>query len=274
MAGTLYIIATPIGNLEDITLRALKVLKEVDLIAAEDTRHSKKLLSHFAITTPLTSYHEHNESAKAKELVRRLAAGANLAVISDAGTPTIADPGYRLTVEAIAAGIKVVPIPGPSAVAAVLSAAGLPTDRYVFEGFLPPKGNKRRERLTYFCDEVRTIVCYEVPHRLGECLADILAILGDRELVIAREVSKLHEEFLRGSVSELLTAVTASPLRGEITLVLRGAAAKTPIAEAALLEEIKRLKADGLRDKEIAARLAKQYGQSKNLIYRLALTIG
>lgn len=273
MTGTLYILATPIGNLDDITIRALKILQEVDLIAAEDTRHSKKLLAHFAVTTPLTSYHEHNEDIKSRELVRQLLDGKNIALITDAGTPTIADPGYRLLVGAIAAGVKIVPIPGPSAVTAALSAAGMPTDRYIFEGFLPPKGGKRRERLESLRSDPRTLVFYEAPHRIAECLTDILSILGDRYLVIARELTKLHEEFLRGKVSELQRVVAEREPRGEMTLIVAGAEEAKTITETELLQQIKQLKAQGLRDKEIATQLAERYRYPKNAIYRLALTL-
>src|SRR5512138_111506 len=202
--GTLYIIATPIGNLEDITYRAVRTLKEVDLIAAEDTRHSRKLLSHFGIGTPLTAYHDHNERLKSDYLLNQLREGRNLALITDAGTPCIADPGYRIVQAAVAAGIRVVPIPGPSAVMAALSAAGLPTDRFAFEGFLPPRQGKRRARLAELVTEERVLIFYEAPHRLSATLADMLAVLGSRQAVVARELTKIHEEFRHGTVSELI----------------------------------------------------------------------
>jgi len=198
MPGILYIVATPIGNLEDITLRALRVLKEVDMIAAEDTRHTQILLSHHDIHTPLTSYHEHNEKTKSQELVTRLARGQNVALVSDAGTPAISDPGFRLVVRAIRAGVRIIPVPGASALTAVLSASGLPTDRFVFEGFLPARKTQRRERLQTLRDETRTLIFFEAPHRLKDTLGDIRELLGNREAVLAREVSKIHEEFLRG----------------------------------------------------------------------------
>jgi len=183
MAGVLYIVATPIGNLEDITLRALRVLKEVDLIACEDTRHTQTLLHHYGIKTPLTSYHEHNERGKAQDLVERLARGENIALVTDAGTPAISDPGYRLVVEAVRNSIQVIPIPGASALAAALSAAGLPTDRFAFEGFLPAKTQERKTVLAALKGETRTLVFYEAPHRLKKSLSDILQILADREIV-------------------------------------------------------------------------------------------
>ena len=203
MPGILYIVATPIGNLEDITARALRVLKEVDVIAAEDTRHTQILLDHYAIRTPLTSYHEHNEKAKAVELAHRLAAGQNVAVVCDAGTPAISDPGYRLAAAAIGAGIRIVPVPGASALTAVLSASGLPTDRFIFEGFLPAGKKPRRARLQSLRDETRTLVFYEAPHRLKETLDDMVELLGNRQAVLAREVSKVYEEFLRGSLERV-----------------------------------------------------------------------
>ncbi|HWO42826.1 MAG TPA: 16S rRNA (cytidine(1402)-2'-O)-methyltransferase, partial [Candidatus Eisenbacteria bacterium] len=185
----LYVVATPIGNLEDISLRALRILKEVDVIAAEDTRHTKILLDRYDIRTPLTAYHEHNESAKAEELVRRLTAGETVALVCDAGTPGISDPGYRLVRGAIRADIKVVPVPGPSALTAVLSAAGLPTDRFIYEGFLPANKNERRRILETLRSEPRPVIFYEAPHRVEATLHDMQEILGDREMVLAREVS-------------------------------------------------------------------------------------
>ena len=271
MAGVLYVVATPIGNLEDITLRAVRVLKEVDLIAAEDTRHTQNLLSHYDIRTPLTSYHEHNERTKARQLVERLLQGQSIALVSDAGVPAISDPGYRITVEAINAGIQVVPIPGPSALTAVLSVSGLPTDRFVFEGFLPARKKQRRDRLEALRGEMRTVVCFEAPHRLLESLRDIHELLGDREVVVAREVSKIYEEFLRGLAGELIDKLAGREIRGEVTLVIKGSAGESPISEALLSAEIRKLKGEGMRVKEIAELLGERYGYSKKEIYRLAL---
>ena len=271
MAGVLYIVATPIGNLEDITLRAVRVLKEVDLIAAEDTRHTQKLLSHYDIRTPLTSYHEHNERTKARQLVERLLQGQNIALVTDAGVPAISDPGYRIIIEAISAGIQVTPIPGPSALTAVLSVSGLPTDRFVFEGFLPAKKKQRRDRLEALRGETRTLVCFEAPHRLLESLRDIHELLGDREVVVAREVSKVYEEFLRGLASEMIDKLAGREIRGELTLVIKGSAGESPISEALLSAEIRKLKGEGMRVKEIAELLSERYGYSKKEIYRLAL---
>ena len=271
MPGILYIVATPIGNLEDITLRALRVLKEVDVIAAEDTRHTQILLSHHDIHTPLTSYHEHNEKTKAQDLVARLARGQNIALVSDAGTPAISDPGFRLVVQAIRAGVRIIPIPGASALTAVLSATGLPTDRFVFEGFLPAKKKQRRERLQILRDEIRTLIFYEAPHRLRDALDDIHELLGNREAVLAREVSKIHEEFLRGPISELVRSLGGGDVRGEVTLIISGSAGESRANEDLLKAEIRELKRQGLRVKEIAEVLGEKFGYPKKDIYRLAL---
>lgn len=273
MAGTLYIVATPIGNLEDISLRALRILKEVDLIAAEDTRHTRHLLHHYGITTQLTSYHEHNERAKARVLVERLGRGESIALVSDAGTPAISDPGYRLVVAAVAAGIPVAPIPGASAVAAVVSASGLPSDRFVFEGFLPGAKQERRKRLATLREEPRTLVFYEAPHRLKECLREMLDVLGAREMVLAREVTKLHEEFRRGSIDELLGGLDAEAPRGEIVLVVRGFSGAATVTEDMLIKEIRRLKSEGVHVKAIAEVLGERYGYPKKTIYRLTLDL-
>src|SRR5271170_5453768 len=203
MAGTLYIVATPIGNLEDITLRALRVLKEADLIACEDTRQTHKLLSHFGISKPTTSYHEHNEAARTAELVEKLAAGLNIALVSDAGTPLLSDPGYRLVNAAIAAHAIVVPIPGPAAAITALAGAGLATDAFRFCGFLPPKSSHRRRLLEELRSESCTLIFYETPHRILDALEDVAAVMADRRVVLARELTKLHEEFLRGTAAEL-----------------------------------------------------------------------
>jgi 16S rRNA (cytidine1402-2'-O)-methyltransferase len=270
--GTLYVVATPIGNLEDITLRALRVLKEVDVIAAEDTRHTQILLSHYGIRTPLTSYHEHNEKTKARQLMSRLERGEQIALVSDAGTPAISDPGYRLAVEAIRGGIPVIPIPGASALTAVLSAGGLPTDRFVFDGFLPAKKQERRARLRALSSETRTLVIYEAPHRLTETLNDLVEILGDRETVLAREVSKVHEEFLRGRLTEVAKQIAGREIKGELTLLIGGSRGQSEVSQEQIEKEIRKLKDDGLRVKEIAEILGEKYGYPKKEIYRLALT--
>ncbi len=274
MPGLLYIVATPIGNLEDITLRALRVLKEADLIAAEDTRHTLNLLNYYGIKTPLTSYHEHNEQSKAQSLVERLLRGESIALVSDAGTPAISDPGYRLVLGAIAAGIKVTPIPGASALAAVMSSSGLPSGRFIFEGFLPGKKQERRRRLSALRNETRTLVFYEAPHRLKDSLSDMRELIGDRQIVIAREMTKVHEEFCRGPVSEVQLRLENREIRGEITLVVQGFSAEAPISEATLEADILRLRRDGLHVKAIAEVLSEQYGYSKKAIYRLTLAQG
>src|SRR6202050_3505504 len=218
----LYLVGTPIGNLEDITLRALRVLKEVDVIACEDTRQTQKLLNHYAIATRTTSYHEHNEMTRSAELVKEMQEGASVALVTDAGMPGISDPGYRLIALAIRHHVPVVPIPGASAFLAALVASGLPTDSFRFSGFLPAKRGERRAALEAIRNSPRTQVFYETPHRVVEALADIVEVLGDaRHVVIAREVTKLHEEFLRGRVSEVLETLKArDAVRGEITLLL------------------------------------------------------
>ena len=271
MPGILYIVATPIGNLEDITLRALRVLKEVDVIAAEDTRHTRILLNHYAIQTPLISYHEHNERTKGEALVKRLLEGEDIALVSDAGTPSISDPGVRLVMQAVRAGIQIIPLPGASALTAVLSASGLPTDRVAFEGFLPAKKKSRREKLQALRDEARTLVFYEAPHRLMETLDDMYELLGNREAVLAREVSKVHEEFVRGRISELIGVLGRGEIRGEVTIVITGSAGESRVTEDRLKAEIRELQLRGMRVKEIAEVLGEKFGYPKKEIYRLAL---
>ena len=220
--GTLYIVSTPIGNLEDMTLRALRVLKEVNLIAAEDTRRTGLLLKHFDIETPLTSYFEGNEIKKRDFILSKLTNGDSIALVSDAGTPGISDPGFRLIQKAIEGEIPIVPIPGPSAVIAALSVAGLPTDAFLFRGFLPHKSKKRRDLLQVLEGMRETLVFYESPYRISETLQDIFDILGDREVVLARELTKAYEEILRGKLSEIQRQIVGRKLKGEITLVISG----------------------------------------------------
>jgi 16S rRNA (cytidine1402-2'-O)-methyltransferase len=222
MPGTLYIVPTPIGNLEDITLRALRVLREVALIAAEDTRTTGRLLAHYEIDTPQTSYHEHNKLAKLDAILGALD-GGDVALVSDAGTPGLSDPGYELIRAALDAGIKVIPLPGPSAVIPALVASGLPTDSFVYLGFLPRKSGARRDALHEVRDAPRTIVLYEAPHRLLDTLADVRDVLGPRRVAVARELTKLYEEVWRGDVDAAIAYYTEHPPRGEITLVVAGA---------------------------------------------------
>jgi len=222
VAGILYVVATPIGNLEDVSERALRVLREVDRIAAEDTRRTAKLLAHYGIDKPLTSYHDAAERRKAPELVEELRTGKNLALVSDAGTPLISDPGYRLVRGALDAGIAVVPIPGATAATALLSVCGFATDRFVFEGFLPQRQGRRRRRLEALRTEPRTIVLYESPHHIERTLAEMESILGDRAIVVGRELTKLFEEIVRGTISSVRATLASRAPRGEYTLAVAG----------------------------------------------------
>lgn len=222
-SGTLYVVSTPIGNLEDITLRALRILGSVDLIAAEDTRHTRKLLTHHGISRPLLSYHDHNEDIQAPRLLALLQEGKSIALVTDAGTPGIADPAYYLLQALLPHAIPIVPIPGPTAALAALAVSGLPTDRFIFEGFLPVKSGRRRQRLEALAGETRTIVLYESPHRLLRLLQELVTHLGgERRLVVARELTKHFEEVVRGTTSTLLETFQARPIRGEFTLVIAG----------------------------------------------------
>lgn len=271
MAGVLYIVATPIGNLEDITLRALRTLKAVDLIAAEDTRETRKLLSHYGIATPLTSYYDAVEASRTPHLIGQLKAGKDIALVSDSGTPGLSDPGYRLIRAAVREGIRVVPVPGPSALTAVLSASGIPVDRFVFEGFLPAKRGERRRRLERVRDESRALVFFEAPHRIRESLKDMLEILGERDVVLGRELTKAHEEFVRGRLSEVCAGADEREWRGEITVVVEGSKGKPSPSEAVLRDEIQKLRKEGMRIKEIAQLLGERFSCSKREIYLLAL---
>lgn len=271
-SGTLYIIATPIGNLEDITLRALRLLKEVDVIAAEDTRHTRKLLTHYGIPTPLTSYHDHSETEKAPELIAQLQAGKNIALVSDAGTPCIADPGFRLVTAAAEAGLSVVPIPGPSMVTALMSVGGLPTDRFAFEGFLPAKRTQRRKALQDLRREERTLVFFESPHRVLEMLADLEEICGDRRIVIGRELTKMFEELLRGKVSELRGLLAARDMKGEVAILVAGQPESSVSEDARpLAEEMQELSAQGFSLKDVARIVSETRGIPKREVYALGL---
>jgi 16S rRNA (cytidine1402-2'-O)-methyltransferase len=229
-AGTLFVVATPIGNLEDITLRALRVLREVDLVAAEDTRRTRALLEAHGVHAPLISYFEHNQARRGPELLRRLQGGARVALVTDAGTPGVSDPGFRLVRLCRDAGVPVVPVPGPSALVAALSAAGVPADRFVFEGFLPMKAGRRLNRLRDLAALRRPVVLYESPHRLLASLEAIEAVFGEAEVVLAREVTKRFEEFRRGTAASLRAALAATGVRGEVTLVINPREAAAPDA--------------------------------------------
>jgi 16S rRNA (cytidine1402-2'-O)-methyltransferase len=220
--GTLYILATPIGNLEDITMRAVRILGEVDLIAAEDTRKTSILLNHYTIKKPLTSYFEHNEQVKTGWLVSQLKEGKNIALVSEAGTPTISDPGFRIVAAAIAESITVVPVPGACAAIAALSASGLPVHRFAFEGFLPPKSGKRKNLLKKIASEERTLIFYESPYRIQAALTDMLEVLGDRRAAVGRELTKLHEEFIYGTLADIAAKLGSTVIKGEFTVVVEG----------------------------------------------------
>ena len=269
--ATLYVVATPIGNLEDITLRAIRVLKEVDLIAAEDTRHTRKLLSRYAISTPLTSYHEHNERAMAGRLVAMLEQGRDVALVSDAGTPAISDPGYRLVRLAVSKGVEVRAVPGPSAIMAALSVAALPTDSFLFGGFLPPKPTARRRRLESLASKGPiTCVLYESLKRLKATLEDMAELFGEVEVSVARELTKLNEEVLRGSPKGLIESLNRVELKGEITIVLR---LPEPAESVEIDHAIEELIREGKTLKETACQLSRLLRVSKNLIYQRALEI-
>lgn len=267
--GTLYVVATPIGNLEDVTRRALRVLSEVDLIAAEDTRHSRKLLDHFGIGTAMTSYHDHSERAKAPRLIERLLSGADVALISDAGTPGIADPGFRLVRAAIEAGIVVVPIPGASALIACLSVSGLPTDRFCFEGFVPARSAARRSFYEGLREESRTVVCYEAGRRLVDSLRDLEAALGSRDVAVGREVTKMYEQFDRGPVGEVTARLESAPVRGEVTLLFAGASDVPRADREAVRQRIAELRVAGIGMKAIARQIAGETGWSSREVYNL-----
>ena len=269
--GTLYLVATPIGNLEDITARALRVLREAGLIAAEDTRHTRQLLAHFDIHSPMTSYYEHNKLAKLDQILSALAAG-DVALVSDAGTPGLSDPGYELVRAALHAGHAVVPIPGPSALLAALVASGLPTDAFVYLGFLPRKGSDRQRLFASAVREPRTLVAFEAPHRLLDTLRDVEATLGDRPVAVARELTKLHEEIFRGTASTARAHFAEKEILGEITLVVGGApeAAQEPWDEARVRGEVARLVSAGMKRKEASRLVAELASWPVREVYQAA----
>ncbi|WP_088893471.1 16S rRNA (cytidine(1402)-2'-O)-methyltransferase [Leptolyngbya ohadii] len=274
-SATLYIVGTPIGNLEDMTFRAISVLQQVDFIAAEDTRHTGKLLQHFQVKTPQISYHDHNRRSRQDDLLRRLQQGHSIALVTDAGMPGISDPGYELVKACVEEGIPVVPIPGASAVVTALSAAGLPTDRFVFEGFLPAKGTERQARLTALQTETRTIVCYEAPHRLRQTLKDLREAFGDdRAIVLARELTKLHEQFWRGTLAEAEQHYQTQEAYGEFTLVIAGGEpAARILSESALRAELQELLRQGMSRSQASRQLATQTHLPRRELYQLALSL-
>jgi 16S rRNA (cytidine1402-2'-O)-methyltransferase len=273
MSGTLYIVATPIGNLEDMTYRAVRILSEVDLVAAEDTRHSLKLLNHFNISKSLTSYFDHNQQFKGERILNALRQGKSVALISDAGTPCISDPGYNLVRDAVAEGIPVIPVPGACAAIAALSGSGLPSDSFTFAGFPPSRQGKRRGFLAGLAGLPGTLVLYEAPHRLEETLLDIRETMGERQVVVARELSKIYEEFLRGPVSEVIVAAADGKARGEIVILIAPGDALEEPAEP--LENVLRrcLDDEGLTVKDAARKAAEITGTSRSEAYAEALRL-
>jgi 16S rRNA (cytidine1402-2'-O)-methyltransferase len=272
--GCLYLVATPIGNLEDITMRAIRILKEADLIACEDTRQTQKLLSHYGIRKEMVSYHEHNELTRSPELVIELEQGAQIALVSDAGTPGISDPGHRLVTLCLRHHIPVVPIPGPSALVAALAASGLPTEEFLFVGFLPARAGARRKALEALKTESRTLIFYEAPHRVVETLADASEILGARPAVIAREVTKIHEEFLRGPLADLLESARKRAPRGEITLLIGPGDPQMQQIDpsVSLKERVAQLEAEGGVDRKAALKqAARERGLGKREAYKQLL---
>jgi 16S rRNA (cytidine1402-2'-O)-methyltransferase len=276
MPGTLYLVATPIGNLEDVTHRAIRVLHEVDLIACEDTRHTQKLLNHFSIQTPTTSYHEHNEKERANQLLAKLLKGSDIAIVSDAGTPAINDPGFRIVRLAIENGVAVVPVPGAVALISALVASGFPTDEFFFGGFLPPKTGQRRARLGELAKLETTLIFYEAPHRIAEALRDALDVLGDREAVVAREITKLHETFTRGRLSELARTFSSDTTRGEIVLLIDRHVIEQPRQEPnELANLVAKLVGEGMDERAALKQAAKKFGLSRDEAYRrLQLSLG
>ncbi len=272
---TLYLVGTPIGNLEDITYRAVRILQEVDLIAAEDTRHTGKLLHHFQIATPQISCHEHNERQQIPHLMAKLTAGQSIALVTDAGMPGISDPGFLVVAACVAAGITVVPIPGVTAVITGLSASGLASDRFVFEGFLPVKGSDRQQRIAAIKSETRTIIFYEAPHRLGRTLADLAEqVEPQRSIVLARELTKMHEQFWRGSLMEAIAYHQQKQPQGEYVVIVAGAEINTPQWSDELIKtELSQLLAEGISRSAASKQLAALTAVNKRHIYQLSLQI-
>ncbi|HAC64133.1 MAG TPA: 16S rRNA (cytidine(1402)-2'-O)-methyltransferase [Cyanothece sp. UBA12306] len=276
--GTLYVVGTPIGNLEDITLRAIRILKSVDLIAAEDTRHTGKLLHHFQVNTPQLSYHQHNELSRQEELISYLQGGQTIALVTDAGMPGISDPGYELIKACITSNIPVIPIPAATAAVTALSVSGLPTDCFVFEGFLPLKGKSRSDRLTNLKSETRTLIFYESPHRLLQTLTDFAVIFGKNRLVmIGRELTKLYEELWRGTLEEAIKYYQDSrQIKGEFTLIVAGCSetSNLNLTEDQLKNELRQLLAQGMTRSQASRHLAQSTALNRRQIYNLSLEIG
>jgi 16S rRNA (cytidine1402-2'-O)-methyltransferase len=271
--GTLYIVSTPIGNLEDITLRAVKILKEVDVIAAEDTRHSSKLLTHYGISKPLISYWGEKEKVKSIEILERLHAGKSVALISDAGTPGISDPGAVLIKRALEEGMSVVSIPGASALIAALSISGLSTEEFTFIGFLPARKSQRQKVLEELSLEPRTLVFYEAPHRILEAMSDMKEIFGERKAAVVKEISKIHEEILRGSISEILNKLERSTIAGEYVIVVERRAEETRLTTGDAISEVSALMKKGLGRKEAVKKVAEAYGLSRKELYDKSLEV-
>jgi 16S rRNA (cytidine1402-2'-O)-methyltransferase len=267
----LYIVSTPIGNLEDITLRALRVLKEVDLVAAEDTRRTRQLLTHYGIHKPLISYHEHNRRMREKTLLRDLGEGKSIALVTDAGTPGISDPGEELVRGAVQEGIPLVSIPGPVALVAALSVSGLPTESFLFYGFLPSKAAARRKWLASLKDRPETLVFYESPRRLSSLLEDAAGVLGERRVVVAREMTKVYEEVYRGTVSEVLEQFAKDEVKGEVTVILEGCTSPPAVESSAVVEALKRYSEMGLSRKDSVDRAAEELGVSRRQVYQQSL---
>lgn len=273
--GILYVVGTPIGNLEDMTFRAVKILQSVDRIAAEDTRHTGKLLQHFQIKTPQLSYHEHNRNERLPELLNLLHEGKAIALVTDAGMPGISDPGYELVKACIEAGVSVVPIPGATASITALSAAGLPTERFVFEGFLPTSNQARKQRLEILATEPRTLILYESPHRLPQTLQHLADSLGkERSIVLARELTKLHEEFWRGSIGDAIAHYNQREPRGEFTLVVAGAEEEVQVfSEEELKAKLMEIMTGGVSRSQASRQLAQLTKVSRRQLYQLALAL-
>ncbi|MGF1600558.1 MAG: 16S rRNA (cytidine(1402)-2'-O)-methyltransferase [Thermosynechococcaceae cyanobacterium] len=273
--GQLYVVGTPIGNLEDISFRTVRILQSVDAIASEDTRHTGKLLHHFQIKTPQVSYHQHNHKQRAPELIDRLQQGQSIAVVSDAGLPGISDPGYELVLACVEADINVVPIPGPSAALTALTASGLPSHRFCFEGFLPAKGAERRAQLAQIETKTSTIILYESPHRLRQTLQDLSEALGgDRSIVVARELTKLHETFWRGDIGDAIALYQTQDPRGEFTLIIAGKTiTQTVPTDAELTQQLASLINQGISPSQASRQLAETLGVSRRHLYQLSLAL-